>query len=369
MAKKVQTDENDGDDVEEIFTDLRGNPEPSTLEDDAPPKRKKSQIQADADSLADLGDDDDEDADPLAMDGDDEDGDLADPEDEEEEEAPADEGDEPVIEEPQGEDPRDLRVRQATLALLEERAQRLQEQEGIATGTIERSERAMTAATARIKAAKEAGNTDDEMAALTEWSEARDAIASAKQAITLISTRRSVIKDDLDKIGFDGKTGQLVEREAPRQAAKLTGNAAKFLDTNKKWMSDPKLKTKADLLFQIDRDMGSESKWQGLKAKPEYFEELGRRFNRVAPGLARGLDGKLIATAARTRGTGASAGTGSVGVARDATGKQVRGGKVKFEESDKRAMLKFGLDPGKKTHRANWLREKAAVNTQSSGRA
>lgn len=371
MAKKVQTDDND--DVEEIFTDLRGNPDPSpsdadVLNDLSAKPARKSKVQADAEDQADP--DDDDDSDPLMMDDVDEgeDPDPSEAADEEDEEAPAEE----EIEEPTGEDPRDLQLRKARLDLLEERAQRFAEQANTAKSIKEQAARTMESATARIKAAKEAGNTDDEMAAQKDYLDARENITRADSAIGMIENGRALLKADLDKIGFDFKTGQLVERTTERTAApaKLTGNAAKFIEANKKWMNDPKFKTKSDLLFQLDRDMGNDPKWKGLKAKPEYFEELGKRFNRVAPGVARGLDGKLIATGSRQRGTGASAGTGSTGVSRDTTGRPLKeAGKVRFEESDKREMQKFGLDPGRKTHRAAWLREKQSVNVQSGGRA
>lgn len=366
MAKKVQTD-NDQDDVEEIFTDLRGNPdpvEPDALDDlDAAPRRK-GKVQPDA---ADPEDDEDgDDPDPLQMDADgDEDADPAEEEDEE-----PDPVEEPVIEEPQGEDPKDFALRQRTLDLLDERAQRLLEQEAIAKAAITNGEKAMVTATTRLKAAKEAGDTDAEISAMGEWSEARDSIAQAKNALGFIDRKRGEVKTDLDKIGFDAKTGRLMERAGTTPAGKLSPNANKFLSANSKWLKDPQHKAKADLLYALDNALGGEAAWKDKKSEPTYFAELGRRFNRVNPGLVRGADGKLMAGATRQRGNGSATGSmGSAGVNRDTTGNLRKGGKVKFEESDKREMRKFGLDPGRKTHRANWLREKAAVNTQSSGRA
>lgn len=369
MAKKVQLDD-DKDDAEEIFTDLRGNPDPveaDALDQLDTPRRKKSKVQPDNEGEADPDFDDEDDADPLQMDadGDEED---AEPADEDEGDEPGAEADEPVIEEPQGEDPRDLALRQRTLDLLEERAQRLIEQEGIAKNAITVGEKAMLTATARLKTAKEAGDTDAEIAAMGDWTEARDSITKAKDALTMIERGRNVVRGDLDKIGFDAKSGRLMERTAaPAASTKLTANATKFLSVNSKWLKDPKHKAQADLLFAIDGALGADPKWKDKKNDPAYFAELGRRFNRDNPGMVRGVDGKLIASAQRQRGAGAST-TGSVGVHRDASG-NARGGKIKFEESDKRSMTKFGLDPTKRAHRAAWLREKSAVTTQSNGRA
>lgn len=357
MAKKVQTD-NDDDDVEEIFTDLRGNPDTAIDADlDDLPKRKKAKVQADSEPEADA--DEDDDIDPLAMDGDEDED--ADPVDEDEnEDAPPDSEDPPEV---LGEDPRDLALRQSRLDLLEERAQRLIEQENIAKNAITVGEKTMTAATARLKAAKEAGNTDDEIAAMAEWSEARDSIAAAKNAMGMVNSRRAMISADLDKIGFDAKTGRLTERTAPAPTT-FSPNAQKFMIANQKWMADPKFAAKKAVLLALDNELAAEKKID--KTSPAYFAELGRRFNRVTPGLARGLDGKLIASGTRQRGAStSSAGTGSSGATRNAGA----GGKVRFEESDKRAMRRFGLDPAKPSHRANWLKEKTAVNVSSGGRA
>lgn len=367
MAKnsKVQADE---DDVEETFTDLRGNTDSSpaddadVLADLADGKsRRKSKIQADPKE-------DEDDSDPLLMDEGDEEGE-ADPEDEEEDEEEADEGEGAEVEEPEvlGEDPRDRAIRQSRLDFLEERSQRLADQERSAKGAKDGAVKTMEAATKALKAAKEAGNTDAEIEAQQAYLDARDTITRADSALGLIEQNRDVVRGELAKIGFDFKTAQLADI-TPRvtQTAKLSPTAKKFLDANTKWIKDPKFKAKADVMFALDREMGGEAKWRDKKTSPEYFAELGRRFNRVSPGIIRGLDGKLIASGVRQRGVGASNGAmGSAGVSRQDPN---RGGKVKFEETDKREMKKFGLDPGKKTHRVAWMREKTSMNA-SGGRA
>lgn len=328
---KDKTDKEDMD-VEEIFTDLHGNFEPETDDD--------------AKILETIDDDEGE---PLLDD------EAGEGEGEETQQGDAD-GTANLEDDAPGPDPREIENRQLKLENIGLQAQQLDDREAFAKGKKGDAERTLESSTAAIKAAKEAGDTDAEMKAQKDYLDARDTIAKSDQALSFIEGARRGLRGELDKIGFDPKTNSF--KEGPEPAARgtaLPDTTKKFLAANK-WFNDPRFKTSADLMRSLDNDLAAEKKLKVCST--EYYAELTTRFNRVKPGLARGLDGKLVATGARQRGTGQ--GQSSVSPSSGARQRPVDVKGIKLDRSDLENMRTFQMDTSDPKQRAAYLREKRA---------
>lgn len=337
---KDKDDELDDGAVEEVFTDLHGNVDLDEDEDDA----------------------------EILQTIDEDGGEPPEDEEEETEDAPTSEGGDPVIEqtEPPGEDERDLKLRFKDVELIASRAENLDIRESHFKTAKTNAEKTLTTAAARLKAAKEAGNTDDEIAAQQEWLDARDTVRSADAAFGQIETTRNMLRGELSKLGYDPKTNSFARATAAtgterQRSAPASKHAPAFLKANAAWLQDVKNRAHVEALAAMDKALLAEGKID--KDDLKYFEELGKRFNRYKPGLIRSLDGKLVATGSRQRGNGGGV-TPSTGVARQSTDENA----TKLTNADLKEIRKFGMDPNDKKVRANWLREKRSM-ARSEARA
>jgi hypothetical protein len=115
----------------------------------------------------------------------------------------------------------------------------------------------------------------------------------------------------------------------------------------------------------LDQELASEGKID--KNTPAYFAELGKRFNRVYPGLYKGLDGKPIATGQRERGRGAGDGNAIPSSAGGGSGTRPSGTpdpkSIRLTSDDIKQMAKFGFEDTP-TNRRSWLTEKRAMAAQ-----
>lgn len=109
----------------------------------------------------------------------------------------------------------------------------------------------------------------------------------------------------------DAQGNLLVDKpvyEARRpKASKL---AADFHKHNP-WFADPKNANMATVLSTIDSDIANEKKLN--RDDPAYFEEMGRRFNKLYPGKFKMPNGKAVATGQRQRRIGPAVPGGSSG--------------------------------------------------------
>jgi hypothetical protein len=341
---------------EEVFTDLRGRPDP--VDDD------------EVDTLETIDDEEiDEDETP------------ADPEPEPEPEPDAETEAAPVVEpDTSAAEEHDLQLRAKDLEMAGLQAQMLDQQEAFAKRAKTDAEKALTTSTARLKTAKESGNTDDEIAVEQEILNHRDTIRDADTRLAQLEQGRGLIRRRLAEIGYDPQTKELARRTpakdtadpntARKTAAQPQGKFSKlgpqFLKANA-WMADAKYADDALVLRALDKKLLSEGKLD--MHTPAYFTELAARFNRVRPGLVKGLDGKLVATGSRERGNGSGKGAGVTPSATGGRGTASEEGADRLDNSDLRNMKRFGLDPNSKKHRAAYLREKKSASSHQSGRA
>lgn len=345
MAKGKAAEEID-EGVDEVFTDLHGKPDPDLGGDGA---NLDDDPMAAAEAEADAEGDDEGDAEPGEGEGD---------EPGEGEEGEGAEGAEPAaINEPEDTAARD-ELRTAKLETIAAKAQSLDHREESATEIKARADRLRVSATAALKKAKEAGDTDAELEALNDLDDAKRAIERHPSILQSIENDRVALRGDLQKIGWNGKG---FDDPEPTRTAAPKGKPSKLAPTfmaANKWISDPKHKADAGVLYALDQAITAEKKIN--KDTPEYFAELTKRFNRARPGLVRGLDGKLVATGTRERGTRGSVMPG-VGARRAVDPKT-----IKLDNSDITMMRQFGQDPQNKKHRENWLREKRALARSES---
>lgn len=358
MAVKDKKDELDlladaGDDEEE-FTDLHGNVDEAEDADD----------EASIDGLDELDE-------ALNLKDGDKAGDEEEdgPEDEETDEETVDADPEPTdVREP--ETGPSLETLNARLETISTKAQLLETHEKAAKQAKIDADAALPKLKERWKAAKEAGDADAEFNANEEMLKASNTIRDADQRLTQIETGKGLLRQQLDEIGYDPATKSFRMPEGQVRRAVPSKLAPAFLKANPwiaKAQSDPRYKPYVSVLGALDRALAAEGKLD--KNKPEYFAELGRRFNATKPGLIRGLDGKLVATGSRQRGNGAGStgGLASAGATRSTNGGDA--GSNKMTEADKKQMTIYGFNPKDKNHRANWLREKVALNRGQRARA
>ncbi len=349
-------------DADEIFTDLHGNPDPvddkdlSVLDEDdlgQVPESGKKKAEVDPDLLVD-DEDEDEDAAAAAAAAAAADEDDEGEDEEDEEEAPADVGQASDF------DPKDVQI-----VLLETR--NLEGRENTEKANKDRATADIAAAEAAMLKAKEDGDSKADVAATKAFAAATVALDKAEAELRGIEDEKRALasraRELLNKAPKNEKGEAILDgshRAAPTRTeapAKPKGSklVPKFVEKNA-WFSDPKYAAQAATLRGIDAGLAAEKKLN--KNDPAYWEEMGRRFNKVYPGLYKGLDGKVVATGQRQRGSGTPVpGSGGGGGNANTGGS---GGKVKLTREDLTQMPKFGMDPNNMEHRKIWLTEKRA---------
>lgn len=356
----------DEDDIVEEFTDLRDGRDTVEVPD-------SSEDALDALSMDDdeTGDDPDADADPAEGDTPDADAEAdaaAQAETAAAEAAKAKEDDFRA---------RNFERKKLTLSAFAAQAETLEVKEAQAKTAKATAERILAAAPARIKAAKEAGDTDAELAAQGEVLDARDHLKAADAVLDSVASSRPALLANIKRLGWNGKsfddtdedkaeiakvTGGKATGDAKAGAAKPSKNSAAFVKANA-WFVDPKHAKDAALLRKMDVSLRAEGNID--VDDPKYFTTLVRRFNEVKPGLARDLSGKQVASGERERGRGRGTPMASGGLRSGDDGAE-KGGEAKLTNADIKAMRQFGFDPQNKKHRANWLTEKKALSRQEA---
>lgn len=356
------------DDDFEVFTDLQGNPD------------KDDQSAADQlDALA-FGADDEISDDDLEVSQDDGQGGKAAAEDDgqddgqgDDDQGGADDGQgddgEAELEADPGVDPKDIEI--ITL-----RSEMLEGRENTAKGAKDRAEQDLKDAEDAMLAAKEAGDSKADVEASKKFAKATVALQTAENNLVEIGTAKrqlaGLAQALIAKLPKDAEGKPVMPqhgaRPAPRREA--TGRAptqqgSKLAPTffaKNKWFNDPKFKAQRATLLGLDSALKAEGKLD--MNSPAWFDELGKRFNKVYPGVYKNLDGKPVATGERRRGVGTQApGEGGGG---GQPARQQQGGKVMLTNNDLSLMRKFGMDPENKDHRKNWLIEKRAAAAQEA---
>lgn len=363
MARNSRT--NVRQDADEIFTDLSGVPDAEgsadpmdlgDIESDLQESAEKRRARAEADAELQVVDTDG----TEGAEGDDVDTD-----------APAAEAGDEVSEEPQiGRvifDPKDVQIIIA-------QAQSLDFQEQTAKRDQERAKSDVEAANKALAAALEAGNTEANVAATNALADAKVAFVNAGQQLQNIAGNKANVaaraKELLGRAPKDGAGNPIVDQVVHETVAPKAKGGSKlypdFLKHNA-WFNDPKHDSKRNILIGLDQDLSRDKKLD--KNTPEYWAELGRRFNAVSPGLMKTPDGKMIATGQRQRraGTGAPSGasSGPVGAAPPAESPN----NIRLTSDDLKQMRVFGMDPSNMGARRQWLMSKREVAAQDARRA
>lgn len=259
-------------------------------------------------------------------------------------------------------DPKDVVILTKDAELLDTREANLTQAEVRGKADVE-------AALDAMKKAKEAGDTDGDIAATKAYTAATIALRDATDGLKQVLA---------DKAGLKARAQDLYAR-APKDAAGkpiLTGEpgkvrrAAKVDETKNRpskladafrklnpWFGHAKYKDQTELLKKLDAGLAAEGRLN--KDDPAYFTELGRRMNAEKPGLYKNLDGKPIATGQRQRAAGGFI-PGSGGGAGGGGGEQPVS-QVKLVANDLVEMRKFGMDPDSKDHRRQWLQSKREI--------
>ena len=348
---------------EEVFTDLSGNADPGTTGDEA--EALEHALVTEGAANIEIPDVDLEvvDDDELSGPNDDEDED-----EDEEEEGDEDEGDGEVVNGADF-DPKDVQ-------LLVKDAELLDEREKAAKTAVDQATANIAAAKSAMKTAKEAGDTDADIASTEAFSKATVALERANDALTQVTSAKAGLKTRAQELfakapkDAEGKPildGSVRTRAAGAQKVEKPSKLVpKFVELNP-WFNNKKFAKQADKLKAIDRGLAAERPDLD-KNTPEYFTELGKRFNREYPGLYKNLDGKPMATGQRRRGNGTPIPGGASGGGGGGAG-PVDANQVKLTNSDLGLMRQFGMDPDNKDHRRNFLAEKRAQAQASGGRA
>lgn len=339
---------------EEVFTDLAGRPDPDSKAADAAllDKAGTDKLGIKDEDLV-IQDEDEEEEAPVA---------TLEPAEEEPDEDEEEDEEEEVVAPVAGADfdPKDVQLVLKDAALLDANLAHAKDRK-------DRAEADLVSAKSELKRAKEAGDTDADIAATEKFAKATAAQAAADNDLRAYETQRQDLAARANAIiakapkGADGKPildGTHVAPVAEKQpkAEKASKLLPKFKAANA-WFSNAKYKKQADALLALDRGMAAEGRFN--KHTPEYFAELGRRFNREHPGLFKGLDGKPVATGERKSRVGAPIPGGGNNIGAPAPTEDSN--KVKFTTGDVDLMKKFGMDPDDMGQRRQWLAEKRSM--------
>jgi len=275
----------------------------------------------------------------------------------EEDEEPADVyQDAPVAEASPQPDPAMRAIYERDVEIIRQRAATLQSQETFVRSQKDQTVKTIEAAKKALKAAMEEGDTDAEI-------EANETILNARQVYnTAIQAEHEV---ENYKRNLRSEAQNLLARKdqsfAPAQKKNDGSSLFPKWRTKNAWFDDTKHSPQRVALIGLDAALSAEGKLD--MNTPEYFSELGRRFNRVYPGMYKDSDGRQIATGKRKRGRGPSVPSGGSAPRARSTNK------IRLTSDDKDIMEKFGMDPDDESHRRRWLAEKRsqAANIQARG--
>lgn len=351
--------------VEEIFTDLRGNPDlPEGVTDPLDADDLEAELQdegtrrraaVDPDLTTIIDDDEEQPEVPV-----------------EEPEEPAEIEVEPELEAPVAEQPGVEEFDPRDIQLIAERAKNLELRENAAKDAVTRADADMAAAEVAMTEAQEAGNTKANVAATKAYAKAVADKNMAEGVLTnqIVGEKAQLTRDAQAAIakapkGADGKPilDRRVERKAPTAAQPAKPKGSKLFPDFVKhnaWFNDQKNASKREVLIALDKELTSEKKLDINSAA--YFAELGKRFNRVHPGMFRTPDGKPIATGkivARSAAPVPNGGAGGNGERTLAGGFDPKS--VKLTNADLQQMRVFGLDSNDLKVRGQWLVEKRAI--------
>jgi hypothetical protein len=340
MAGKDRSDE-----LQEVFTDLNGNVDDGDNQAaenfTSDPVQTRPVRRADAIKDEELEvDDENEGPEP--------------PEEDEEQPIGDEPNQQPAEEDADTVDPRDYQ-------LLQREAENVELRKNTALEAKQRNEAALVNARARHTKAIEDGDSAAVTQATEDMQAARNGLDNANHALVVITGQANELiaraKPILEKIGKGvpvAERGTIKQQAQPEAGSRL---APSWLKVNP-WFNDPKHAADVAILRGIDQAMAIERKLD--KNKPEWFQEMAARFNRIRPGLARGLDGKPIATGQRTAGrTGRNSVMPNNTVNRSVSEKNPKN--IKLDAADLEQMRTFKMDPSNMDHRRAWLSEKRAA--------
>lgn len=356
MSPPRNRDSEDNSESLEIFTNLDGTPDVADREDSelslddtllGEARRRKGRGGIADEELEVVGDDED---------GDEDADDEAGAEDEDAE-IPGDEAEE-VVAGASDFDPKDVQILVKDAEILDTKVANF-------TQLKERADADMKTAVARLKTAKEAGDTDGDIQATQDYAAAMNASQTAQNALDALGRDKMSLKaraDDLfarapkDAAGKPDLTGRAKATPAAPAAPKPSKLIGKFKAANP-WFGNSKYAAQQERLKQLDRGLAAEGILN--KDTPEYFVELGKRFNREHPGLYKTTEGKLIATGARRRGNGGRTGiVPNGGGSGGGGGPKVPANKIGLTKDDLDQMRRFKMDPENMEHRRQWLSTK-----------
>lgn len=344
--------------AEEVFTDLSGQPDKEPSADQAAELERSLSTLTTQDGKPKIPDEDLEVADDEDEDG--LDAGAADGDEEEEEEG--DDGEvEETVHQASDFDP-------AQVDILVKDAEILDLKEKTAKSDKERAEADIKAATEAMETAQEAGDTKANIAATQKYTAATIALQTANNDAAAIATAKNALtnrakalyaKAPKDAEGNPILTGKPAPKTTTTAAADKPSKLVPKFKAANPWFDNAKYAKQKERLIQLDRGLAAEGNLN--KNTPEYFAELGKRFNREHPGLYKNLDGKPVATGERRRGNGQPIpGQGGAPGGRGSEGQG--GSKVKLTSADLSQMRQFGMDPDNMGHRRQWLTEKRSLS-------
>lgn len=357
MAKSPSAS-TDPDRVEEVFTDLHGTPDPD-----------KGGADTDIDTLDNALIE--QPANNKTLDEE-----LEVVDDEPVEEAPAEPeapAAEPTPEPPPAKaaEPEEVEYDPKDAYLLASKGQNLSLRKSHATAAETAAKATLERAKNAYLAAKESGDSKGEVAAWEEFADAKVSLARVTDELQNLAGEENALRSEFNALAAkapkDAQGNPIWDKKVVKRAAAPapSGQPSKlvpqFLKSNP-WFNDPKSAAKATVLRGLDQELASEGKID--KDTPAYWAELGRRFNRVYPGVYKGLDGKPIATGERRRGAGAGDGSAVPSAAGGGSGTAPRTPNdpksIRLTNDDIVQMGKFGMEDTPANRRA-WLTEKRAM--------
>lgn len=263
-------------------------------------------------------------------------------------------------------DPRDVQVITASFEAITAREQN-------ATATQTRAKSDIEAANAALEAALEAGDTKANVKATNALADAKVALQMSTGDLASIAQEKQQLAGRAQKV-IDAAPKDAAGRPIIDKVVRAQGKvsearqstasklAPQFLKHNP-WFTDPKHATTRAILHSLDADLAKEKKLD--KNSAEYFTELGRRFNKVKPGLFKTPDGKMIATGTRQRAGGPLVPSGGGGGGNPPP----TGSDVRLTNEDLGLMRTFGMDPDNKNQRRQWLATKRELAADEKRKA
>jgi hypothetical protein len=269
-------------------------------------------------------------------------------------------------------DPRDIQIINAQAETLELR-------ENTAKAAVTRAGEDIAAAKKALKAAKESGDSDAEVDATTALGRAMTAEVTANNQLADYAVQRSQLVQRAQQVvarapkGADGKP-ILDKPYVPTTTQARTAGSSLFpkFRQHNAWFDKPENAGKREVLIALDKELAAEKKLD--KNTSTYFDELGKRFNKIHPGVFRTLDGKPVATGTTQQRRGAApipnGGAGGMSQRKDgANGGKFNPKAVKLTTEDLRQMREFQMDPSNREHKKQWLASKRELAAQDAQRS